>query len=83
MGKFRESTDFDILAKNAKEAENNIVKMKGKVDQLDKKVVELQKVWKSQDANKIYKKLKGNINNNYDWINKVSTLNDKISSMAE
>lgn len=83
MGKFRESTDFDILATNAKEAENNIVKMKGKVDQLDKKVVELQKVWKSEDANKIYKKLKGNINNNYDWINKVSTLNDKISSMAE
>ena len=84
MGKkFRESTDFDVLSLHAIEAERQLNSMKRLVDSLDKKVIELQKVWKSQDANKIYKKLKGNINNNYDWINKVSKLDETIITMAE
>lgn len=80
--KFRESVDFDLLAENARKAETAITKMKGKVDELDKKVIALQKVWKSQDANKIYKKLKGHINNNYDWINKISQLDNTLETMA-
>lgn len=79
------SVNFSYLKGEATKCKNTcLTKIKKYNDELDDLVVkELQPYWKSRKANKLYKKFKGHINNNYKWLESISDLNNEIIRVAK
>lgn len=74
------NVDFKYLKQEATKCKDTCIKKINTYNkELDDLIIkELQPYWKSKKANKMYKKLKGHINNNYKWLEAITATTNQI-----
>lgn len=80
MAQINVDMDFDHVQTLANKCESTCLKLIDKYNkELDEIIIKkLQPNWKSTRANKVYKKIKGHINNNYNFVVNTRKTNDEV-----